>query len=467
MGNAGGTPSVDVDKERRDGLDTRGGGSEVVLGDGTNAPSNQPTPSQRTLRGPRDVDSPWQAIRGPSITTVDDGQGPMAALPDMPARQRVGLYGQMYASGQISAFDSNGNPVVPAGQTLTFDPSTLSPSDYTVGQALVSNAAALTAADLKQQAVDQINRETHRGWATSSADAQPNPGPGTASIQSTDLVQRARAALDNGLLPTLQFYAANGDREHYWNYLAGQGVTYAQLALGVVRNDSLNGYVANTYADIGAREMGVVLDEKQWNDVGVDLMRRDLDARMRYATSGNDQDLGKVLELPVRDISSYHTATFQDFGFDGKAWTAHVPLASYLNAGNDAGAEKTWSQMMDPNFLRQDFNVAVNDLSQFAKSGDGSRLVWLAQVGSIVTTYPGSSAASFENLNTVEGWSRDNQGSWFQLGSVPGPDGPNQVLISPTADQATMLNRDYAFRLQRAIPMPRFSTDTTPIFPSL
>lgn len=48
----------------------------------------------------------------------------------------------------------------------------------------------------------------------------------------------------------LSGYANLGNRELYWNYLSQlQGADgYGTLALGVVRNDSLPGRVANSYA---------------------------------------------------------------------------------------------------------------------------------------------------------------------------------------------------------------------------
>ncbi len=51
-------------------------------------------------------------------------------------------------------------------------------------------------------------------------------------------------------LTILRSYAKAGNRELYWNYLSqlpgADG--YGTLALGVVRNDSLPGRVANRYA---------------------------------------------------------------------------------------------------------------------------------------------------------------------------------------------------------------------------
>lgn len=75
-------------------------------------------------------------------------------------------------------------------------------------------------------------------------------------------------------LTILGSYAKSGNRELYWNYLSqlpgADG--YGTLALGVVRNDSLPGRVANSYAqdyantqhDSGSRFANAQLSERQW-----------------------------------------------------------------------------------------------------------------------------------------------------------------------------------------------------------
>ena len=94
-------------------------------------------------------------------------------------------------------------------------------------------------------------------------------------------------------LEILRFYAAQGNRELYWNYLAQkEGADgYGLLALGVVRNDSMPGAVANHFADNRARADGRVLSERDWERFGEDLVRRDLMLRARHLEGGRP-DLG-------------------------------------------------------------------------------------------------------------------------------------------------------------------------------
>jgi len=70
----------------------------------------------------------------------------------------------------------------------------------------------------------------------------------------------------SGLTPkdieVLSFYAKQGNRELYWNYLAQlpNNDGYGLLALGVVSNDSLPGRVANSFS--------TAIDEQQVNLFG-------------------------------------------------------------------------------------------------------------------------------------------------------------------------------------------------------
>src|SRR5690606_937122 len=96
----------------------------------------------------------------------------------------------------------------------------------------------------------------------------------------------------------LGFYAQRGNRELYWNYLAQHEGSdgYGLLALGVVRNDSMPGAVANNFAQSRARSHdGRVLTEREWEQFGQDLIAYDLEQR-KYWMSKDRPDL--ALNLP-------------------------------------------------------------------------------------------------------------------------------------------------------------------------
>jgi hypothetical protein len=150
----------------------------------------------------------------------------------------------------------------------------------------------------------------------------------------------------------LSYYAEQGNRELYWNYLARKEGNdgYGLLAMGVVRNDNAPGAVANIYAQNYAHEHnnGLRLSERQWQSFGVDLMRADLAERQAQMTN-NRPDL--ALNLPVRDVQDAHDRTFRRYGIDENAWTPRLLLDASRRHGGEAEAERVWTGMMDNGYL--------------------------------------------------------------------------------------------------------------------
>jgi hypothetical protein len=147
-------------------------------------------------------------------------------------------------------------------------------------------------------------------------------------------------------LDILQFYAKEGNRELYWNYLAQkEGADgYGLLALGVVRNDSMPGAVANHFADNRARTDGRILSERDWERFGEDLVRRDLALRTQYAADGR-ADL--ALNLPVADVQRAHDGAFREARIDPNAWTPRQLLEAARRQDGEAAAERVWHNMLD------------------------------------------------------------------------------------------------------------------------
>lgn len=147
-------------------------------------------------------------------------------------------------------------------------------------------------------------------------------------------------------LGILRSYAAEGNRELYWNYLAQkQGSDgYGLLALGVVRNDSMPGATANHFADNRARADGRVLSERDWERFGEDLVRRDLALREQHFS---DRRPDLALNLPVRDVQSAHDGAFRQARIDPNAWTPRQLLEAARRQGGEQEAEKVWGTMLD------------------------------------------------------------------------------------------------------------------------
>ena len=136
----------------------------------------------------------------------------------------------------------------------------------------------------------------------------------------------------------LATFVTAGDRIGYWQTLAGWGFKYANLALGVVLNDTLNGGIANSFAAEEASDVSVTMNAASWAQVGQDLMRADFDARVDLHDTSPE-----IAELSVSKIRDYHTQVFSDFGLPPETWTAYAPT---IVAGPD-DEEELWADMLD------------------------------------------------------------------------------------------------------------------------
>ena len=148
-------------------------------------------------------------------------------------------------------------------------------------------------------------------------------------------------------LDVLGFYAARGNRELYWNYLAQRvgGDGYGLLALGVVRNDNAPGATANAYAAMVAREVnGRQLSERDWEMFGRELMELDLAARRVHADRGR---VHEALNLPAADVQRVHDTAFSRARITPDAWTPRQLLETARGNGGEREAERVWTLMLD------------------------------------------------------------------------------------------------------------------------
>lgn len=162
------------------------------------------------------------------------------------------------------------------------------------------------------------------------------------------------SGLTNQDVQILGSYARAGNRELYWNYLSqlpgADG--YGTLALGVVRNDSAPGAVANSYAqnyarqqhDNGSRFPNATLSERQWESFGQSLLEQDLQRRLYWM---DEQRPDLALNLPGRDVMKAHDLAFEAHHLDPNCWTPRVLLqAARENSGPDK-VEQIWNNMLD------------------------------------------------------------------------------------------------------------------------
>jgi hypothetical protein len=153
-------------------------------------------------------------------------------------------------------------------------------------------------------------------------------------------------------LAILREYAAKGNRELYWNYLAQKPGNdgYGLLALGVVRNDNMPGVVANQYAQNQALSVnGIRLSEREWDGFGIDLIQRDFKLRELQLAEEKRPDL--ALNLPAKDVQKAHDGAFEKARITVEAWTPRQLLEAARRQGGEPAADRVWDSMLDSSQL--------------------------------------------------------------------------------------------------------------------
>ena len=216
----------------------------------------------------------------------------------------------------------------------------------------------------------------------------------------------------------LEFYSKQGNRVLYWNYLAHKdGVdAYPALAMSVVRNDNMPGSIANHYAAIVTKEVNhKELSERQWDAVGVSLMKNDLQYRQYYISQGRP-DL--ALNLPALAVEAVHDKTFQNWGITPEAWTPKH-LFEEIHKKNGAQAVQDYWQVLLDNSQKggKRFIQTLGELGESSVShgldgnvkGVGKNATYLSRT---TTAYLGATQdSSYENPNLIRGH-RFEQGKW-------------------------------------------------------
>ncbi|WP_161959990.1 Smlt3024 family type IV secretion system effector [Xanthomonas arboricola] len=188
-------------------------------------------------------------------------------------------------------------------------------------------------------------------------------------------------------LTILRSYAKAGNRELYWNYLSqlpgADG--YGTLALGVVRNDSLPGRVANSYAqdyastqhDSGSRFANAQLSERQWESFGQTLLERDLELRQAWLRRDRP-DL--ALNLPGASVMLAHDRAFEQHRLDPNCWTPRVLLQAALEKSGPRKLEQIWTNMLDNEYVGAT-RISNTGYETFAQMGLAAGSQYLAKLG--------------------------------------------------------------------------------------
>lgn len=146
----------------------------------------------------------------------------------------------------------------------------------------------------------------------------------------------------------LDAFVAAKDRIGYWTYLMEKGDAYARLALGVVTNETLNGFVANEFFLDAVEHAGMLPTPELMQGVGLDIMEADRNARKAALADG------RSLNLSVKDIQGYHHTVFlkhTNRKIGERGWTAELPLRRYVTEARRTGdwteAERQWDQLLE------------------------------------------------------------------------------------------------------------------------
>lgn len=140
--------------------------------------------------------------------------------------------------------------------------------------------------------------------------------------------------LTTAQLNTLSQHSEAGDRIAYYEALSSFGVAYGELALGVVRNDTVSGASANQFFLNRASAEGQTVTANQLATISLELMRADLDARV---------DKGGA-DLNVDDIQDYHRDVFfRVANVSADAWTPNVYLD---DLGSFSERQAAWEAML-------------------------------------------------------------------------------------------------------------------------
>ncbi|MGF6711028.1 hypothetical protein QFZ41_001992 [Luteibacter sp. W1I16] len=276
-------------------------------------------------------------------------------------------------------------------------------------------------------------------------------------------------------LDILKHYVRERNRELYWNYLAelpgNDG--YGRLALGVVRHDNMPGATANRYAQNYAREHnGKVLSEREWDNFGVDLIKKDLAYREVHMTNGQTH---LALNLPAKDIQDAHDKSFNKIEVDPDAWTPRKLLEAARHAGEreaehqenlaaargqtvdtkairEAHVEQVWSSLLDNDALG--LHRGKDTLLNLATAQDMPVAERAAYARDMGAAYLGAFDERSHDAPNVIGridhyYARDHEGAWVEIHHAQPTIGVRLDQMDDVTDPAVRQRLEDTYRLRQ------------------
>ena len=174
--------------------------------------------------------------------------------------------------------------------------------------------------------------------------------------------------------PSLDF------RVDYYTLLKSFGISYGNLALGVVNNDTFSGQIANNFLSFDK----TTLSDSQKIALSKDLFLRDFERRKANLEVAKTNGLDRIGELSSKDIEEIHRIVFSKYNVSLDSWTPAIPIKIL---GYEAGQILLSSSLTDGEKLLRIGRLAV-------QKGEGNNvelLEWFAKtIGAAANTEEGT-----------------------------------------------------------------------------
>jgi hypothetical protein len=275
-------------------------------------------------------------------------------------------------------------------------------------------------------------------------------------------------------LDILKHYVRERNRELYWNYLAelpgNDG--YGRLALGVVRHDNMPGATANLYAQNYAREHnGKVLSEREWDNFGVDLIKKDLAYRAQWMKKGQTH---LALNLPAKQVQAAHDTSFNLIEVDADAWTPRKLLEAARHTGEvevvrrqqfaapgdvvdtetlrEAHVEEVWSSLLNNDALG--LHRGKDTLLNLVTAQDmpvAERAAYVRDMGAAYLGAFNERSHAAPNLigRTDHYYARDHEGAWVEIHHAQPTIGVRLDQMDDVTDPAVRQRLEDTYRLRQ------------------
>ena len=161
--------------------------------------------------------------------------------------------------------------------------------------------------------------------------------------------------------PSLDF------RVDYYTLLKSFGISYGNLALGVVNNDTFSGQIANNFLSFDK----TTLSDSQKIALSKDLFLRDFERRKANLEVAKTNGLDRIGELSSKDIEEIHRIVFSKYNVSLDSWTPAIPIKIL---GYEAGQILLSSSLTDGEKLLRIGRLAV-------QKGEGNNVELLSLLG--------------------------------------------------------------------------------------